>query len=318
MKSWAKWTAKTVLVTTGFAAAGGGFTGVALAGTDGTHPDNVSVLSGNQISTPVSIPIDICGNAAALLGIAGASCQGGAIVAGSGAGGPIDVVANACGNAVGNAIASCQGGAVVPSLRSATDSLAPRRAGLQKANLSVGSGNQVSIPVGVPASICGNAVAVLGNSSAGCVGGATVGGRGYQRMSLTGTKGTKPLDSKRLGVRQLTRRLDTNRLDLKPLDTKKLSASQLAGLGALSGITDLPSALSSLPLLGSLSAPAHGGALLPVSTLSALETSANGAGMSGNSLAALAVGALLAGAAALKLAGRRAKGRKAAAGEVSA
>lgn len=50
-----------------------------------THPDNqvsnfgnLSVLSGNRVYAPISIPINVCGNAIAILGFAEASCQGGA------------------------------------------------------------------------------------------------------------------------------------------------------------------------------------------------------------------------------------------------
>jgi hypothetical protein len=39
---------------------------------------NTSILSGNTVDIPVSIPIDVCGNAIAILGFAEASCQGGA------------------------------------------------------------------------------------------------------------------------------------------------------------------------------------------------------------------------------------------------
>jgi hypothetical protein len=40
------------------------------------------VLSGNQVFAPISIPINVCGNAVAILGIAGAGCEGGASVGG--------------------------------------------------------------------------------------------------------------------------------------------------------------------------------------------------------------------------------------------
>jgi hypothetical protein len=105
MKSWAKWTAKTVLVTTGFAAAGGGFAGVAFAGTASTNAVNLSVLGGNQINVPVTISADICGNARALLGIAIAGCQGG-----------VEVVAHH-GTAVakGRAAAPAKGHAAAPA-----------------------------------------------------------------------------------------------------------------------------------------------------------------------------------------------------------
>lgn len=39
---------------------------------------NVSILSGNKVNIPISIPVNICGNAIAILGFAEASCQGGA------------------------------------------------------------------------------------------------------------------------------------------------------------------------------------------------------------------------------------------------
>jgi hypothetical protein len=39
---------------------------------------NIPILSGNNVQIPVQIPVDICGNAVALLGFANASCVGGA------------------------------------------------------------------------------------------------------------------------------------------------------------------------------------------------------------------------------------------------
>jgi hypothetical protein len=38
---------------------------------------NISVLSGNNVQIPVLVPVDICGTAVGLLGLANASCQGG-------------------------------------------------------------------------------------------------------------------------------------------------------------------------------------------------------------------------------------------------
>jgi ChpA-C len=43
-----------------------------------TNVGNISILSGNTIYAPISIPINVCGNAIAILGVAEASCQGGA------------------------------------------------------------------------------------------------------------------------------------------------------------------------------------------------------------------------------------------------
>jgi hypothetical protein len=53
----------------------------AFAGGNETSGDG-GVLSGNQIIAPISIPVDVCGNAVAILGIAGAGCEGGASVGG--------------------------------------------------------------------------------------------------------------------------------------------------------------------------------------------------------------------------------------------
>lgn len=301
MHSWAKWSAKTVLVTTGFAVAGGGLAGAAFAGT-GTNAGNVSVLGGNQVSAPVSIPVDVCGNAVALLGGSTAGCQGGAqvtgadallgslVAGGSSAGGlsagnisaitgsvvkiPIAIAANACGNAVGNATAQCQGGVSLPAggglLPGGLGGGTSQPGGQQVGNVSVGSGNQVQVPVTAPVNVCGNAAAILGDSSAGCEGGASVGSHGQQR----------------------------------PGGHPYLSSDQLAGLGTLPGASDLTS-LAGLSSLSQLQDLTSGGALLPANSLSAMQTSVNGGGMSSDSFVALAVGALLAGAAALKLAGRR-------------
>ena len=95
----------------------------------------LSLLSGNDVSAPVSAPIDVCGVAVALLGGANAGCEGGAasntvIQGGNG------------GSDNGNAGA-----------------------------ISALSGNNVNVPVSVPVSVCGISVALAGFSNAGCQGG---------------------------------------------------------------------------------------------------------------------------------------------------
>jgi hypothetical protein len=191
---------------------------------------------------------------------------------------------NACGNAVGKAQAGCRGGAYLPGGDPAGTAVGGsiKHAGLSAGNISVGSDNQVEVPVGVPANVCGNAATVLGGSNAGCEGGATVGGAGHRLAA----------------------------------GKDALSSVQLAGLGTLPGLANLPTlaGFTSLPPLRGLTGS---DSLLPASALSALTSNA-AAGMSGDSFATLAIGALLAGAAALKLAGRRSKARKADAAEVSA
>lgn len=79
MRTWAHWTAKTVMLTATLAAAGAGFPGAAFAvsgGGGGSTSGLGSVLGGNQVSVPVSGPAGVCGNSAAVLGDSLAGCEG--------------------------------------------------------------------------------------------------------------------------------------------------------------------------------------------------------------------------------------------------
>ncbi|HXA60919.1 MAG TPA: chaplin family protein, partial [Streptosporangiaceae bacterium] len=128
-----------------------------------------SVGGGNQAYAPVSAPIDVCGNGAT------ASCDGGASVHNAGTppmntvGGsqvyaPVGAPVVVCGNAVvvhGQAEAGCAGGSTV-----ATNPGDPTTSGKE----GVLSGNQAYAPITAPVNVCGNAVAVAGDASAGCVG----------------------------------------------------------------------------------------------------------------------------------------------------
>jgi hypothetical protein len=178
------------------------------------------VLAGNQVVAPITAPVNVCGNAVAVFGEAFAGCKGGASVknGGKGAGGnttsgrsgvlagnqvvaPITAPVNACGNAVaalGLAQAHCKGGAAV-SPQHGVGGGGNRTSGRN----SVLGGNQVIAPITAPINVCGNAVAVLGDAAAGCLGGAHVGrpphdGGQYpyvwrvSKTSHAGTSGTLP------------------------------------------------------------------------------------------------------------------------------
>src|SRR6202050_5156265 len=97
----------------------------------------LSVLSGNTVNAPVSLPVNVCGVAVTLLGGANAGCAGGAasntVIAGGGSGGG--------GN--GNA-----------------------------GDISALSGNTLNAPVSAPVNVCGIAAAVVGFANGACVGGA--------------------------------------------------------------------------------------------------------------------------------------------------
>jgi len=117
MRPWATRTAKTALLAAGFAAAACGLSGVALAAGSNASSDaspglslgrlvapagvcdganstisgvgghshngnttgnfNIPIGSGNTVTAPVSVPVNVCGNAVAAGGFANANCRGG-------------------------------------------------------------------------------------------------------------------------------------------------------------------------------------------------------------------------------------------------
>ncbi len=170
----------------GGATAKGG-SGAGSGRTSGTH----RVGGGNQVTAPIKAPVNVCGNAVAVLGSSAAGCEGKAKArsGGSGSGGagrtsgrnsvlggnqakvPANVPVNVCGNAVGNAAASCEGGAKAGSGGSSGP-------GRTSGRSSVGGGNQAHVPANVPVNVCGNAAGVVGDAVAGCKGGSGGGNGG--------------------------------------------------------------------------------------------------------------------------------------------
>lgn len=187
MRMWAIGTAGATLLTAGFAAFGAG---PALA--DATN-GNGSILGGNQVNAPISIPVNASGNSIAVLGRALAGSTGGAFVQGARTAGghnrtsgrhsilggnqinaPINAPINACGDSValvGGALSGCQGGAGVHRGGYA-DGGRDHTSGVG----SIGGGNQVNLPINAPVNVCGNAAAALGEALAACRGGAFVHG----------------------------------------------------------------------------------------------------------------------------------------------
>lgn len=82
MRPWARWTARMALVAVVSAAAGGGLSGIAFAGTGGNgtggggSPASIPELGDNGLLAPLGIPDDVCGATSAVLGIAVAGCRG--------------------------------------------------------------------------------------------------------------------------------------------------------------------------------------------------------------------------------------------------
>ncbi|MET8381710.1 chaplin family protein, partial [Streptosporangium canum] len=135
MRTWVKSTTPAALLALGVMTLG---SGTAFADTSG---DN-SIGGGNQVNIPISLPIDISGNAVGVVGDASAASKGGASVENTG----------------GNGIP-----------------------GQTSGRGSVLGGNQVNAPITAPINACGNALSLFGSAEAGCKGGASVrngGGRG--------------------------------------------------------------------------------------------------------------------------------------------
>jgi hypothetical protein len=277
MRPWASWTAKTAVLTltAGLAATAGGLSGVALAASGGG-------AVADQSATSAGIPGDICADTGALLGIAGAACRNvtPAVPAanaarvsatrGSTAGGVNAAAGQGAGQGAGAGVNSGVGGAVGQVVQTA---VAPVSAAL---GAVTGSAPVLkALPVLVPLT------AVTGNSPASRIAGAG----GTSEPGTAGTSSHAPATGAG--------------------DTNVPAATQLAGLGALPGLADLPSSA------GLASTPAQDGAMGGGNPIPGTALSAANSGMSSDSFAALAVGALLAGASALKIASRRARDRKA-------
>ncbi|MFC4563834.1 chaplin family protein [Nocardiopsis mangrovi] len=136
--------------TTTFAAlvAAGFFTVAPIASADTSTSGNGSLGGGNQAVADADVPVNLCGNAVALLGNSGAQCSG------SGA-----AVVEGKGRNEGSSTSTSGNGSLL-------------------------GGNQLDADADVPVNACGNAVSVLGNSGADCddsgaaVGEGTGSGRG--------------------------------------------------------------------------------------------------------------------------------------------
>jgi hypothetical protein len=105
-------------------------------GSDNGNAGSISALSGNNVNTPVSVPVNVCGVSVPVAGFANSDCKGGAasntIIKGSGGG-----------HDNGNAGVA-----------------------------AIGSGNNINAPVSVPVNVCGVSLAVIGFANSACQGGA--------------------------------------------------------------------------------------------------------------------------------------------------
>ena len=75
---WATGAMKVAVLSAAFAIPGSGM--AMAAGPIQSTSGNGSIGGGNQINAPINAPIDVCGNAVAVLGGAAAHCRGGSVV----------------------------------------------------------------------------------------------------------------------------------------------------------------------------------------------------------------------------------------------
>ncbi|MFI6321573.1 chaplin family protein [Nonomuraea sp. NPDC050556] len=319
------------------------------------------VLSGNQVVAPITAPVNVCGNAVALAGEAFAGCKGGVSVknGGKGAGGnttsgksgvasgnqvvaPITAPINACGNAVaalGLSEAHCKGGATV----NPQDGVGGG-GNTTSGKSGVLAGNQVVAPITAPINVCGNAVAVLGDAAAGCLGGSRVGkpveeegdgydhwsrpGKSYKSSGLLPALPVVPALSAVKDAGNITQQMRGAGLPALPVVGDLPSSLGLPALPALPGLPGAPtvptagkaqpksggsplsalgpatSLVASTPVGGAVGSAAGG---LPVGGLGLMSAAqpAGVTGMNSSSLLALVLGAMFAASATLFATTRR-------------
>ncbi|MPZ26836.1 MAG: DUF320 domain-containing protein [Micromonosporaceae bacterium] len=155
----------------------------AAAGTTLVSTGNTGIGNGTQVYAPIQVPVDVCGNAIAVLGTATGSCTGGAS-ADQGGGQPDEQKPGDYGyerTKPGKDQTADQPKAQTETEAEAGQNKAEVVADSSTAgptltssgNVGLLNGTQALIPVQLPINLCGNAIAVLGTAQAECEGGAT-------------------------------------------------------------------------------------------------------------------------------------------------
>ncbi len=148
--------------------------------------DNYGVLNGTQVYAPIDVPINLCGNALSILGLAQsqAACVNGGghrresvsqdssdnygIANGTQVYAPISAPLNVAGNSIG--VAGEANSAAVARNESARGHDFSQKS---SRNVGILNGTQIAAPISIPINVCGNSLAVLGlaNSAAACANG---------------------------------------------------------------------------------------------------------------------------------------------------
>ncbi|WP_168221132.1 chaplin family protein [Actinomadura sp. WMMA1423] len=192
MRIWSRNTGRAALVAASAIAVGAAFgtavpanaVGALYGGSHGGGRDvdmksigNFGTANGAQAFAPISMPIDVCGNALAISGLALAKCKGGASIKEGGGHRPGYRTADGWG-----------GGEWGGSHGHGGRSVDMTSAG----NVGLLNGSQVYAPISMPINVCGNSLGVFGAAQAKCKGGASVKGSGEPKkvkMTTTGNFG---------------------------------------------------------------------------------------------------------------------------------
>ncbi|MFI7545545.1 chaplin family protein [Actinoplanes sp. NPDC049599] len=152
-------------------------------GGDQDTSGNFGVLNGTQVYAPIDVPINLCGNALSILGLAQsqAACVNGGsgrresatqdtsgnygIANGTQVYAPISAPLNIAGNSIG--VAGEANSAAAAKNESARGHKVSQDS---SGNVGILNGTQLAAPISIPINVCGNSLAVLGlaNSAAAC------------------------------------------------------------------------------------------------------------------------------------------------------
>jgi hypothetical protein len=176
-------------------------------GVDQDSSGNFGVLNGTQVYAPVDVPINLCGNALSILGLAQsqAACVNGdsrghrresttqdtsgnyGIANGTQVYAPISAPLNIAGNSIGVA-GEANSAAVAKNESARGHDFSQDSSG----NVGILNGTQLAAPISIPINVCGNSLAVLGlaNSAAACGNDVDAdGGRGHGHKGNGGDNG---------------------------------------------------------------------------------------------------------------------------------
>jgi ChpA-C len=155
---------------------------------EGSTSDSPGLLSGNLVSVPINLPVNVCGDSINVVGVlnpaAGNACRHGSPGGGAGAAAagsasdspgalsgnlisvPISAPVNACGDSV-NVV-----GIGNPASHNAcadTGGTGASSGGSAHGSPGLGSGNLITVPISAPINACGDSVSLLGigNAAAG-------------------------------------------------------------------------------------------------------------------------------------------------------